>query len=304
MVPDAIEATEFLCVTDLLKATPREEGGARVVYIEASNQARDFQGEVVLAKALAASAPYFVSYGNFDIDHFTIPSVAARAGVHEPQMWEIGQPSEAQVRDGRTFVKGEIYRGDDRLAEKANEFWASLTKLDPPRRWYPSVGGSVLGRKQGQDPLTKAATTFIESVRWTNIGFSRTPVNPSVPTVTTVPFGALTKSWGEQGFDLCKAMEGGAPSPVLSAGYGTDVAALTGGGALRKQSLAGSRQSYFSFRERVAGDLRKGLCAQTRGGIAEHAVRHLDLPIATATDWAGRFLSDLSDDLRKHRGTH
>lgn len=297
---DAIEATEFLCVTELLKATPREEGGARLVYIEASNEARDFQGEVVLSKALADSAPYFASYGNLDIDHFTIPSVASRAGIHEPQLWEIGQPIEARVRDGRTFVKGEIYRGDGPLAAKANEFWHSVTELDPPRRWYPSVGGSVLGRKQGQDPLTKAATTFIESVRWTNIGFSRTPVNPAVPTVKTVPFGALSKSWGEQGFDLCKALE---------AGHHASPEGLSGGGALRTQSLQGVRSkgrasSFFSFRERVAGDLRKGLCGQSRGDIAEHAVRHLGLSIATATDWAGRFLSDLSDEIRSHRGTH
>jgi hypothetical protein len=298
---DAIEATEFLCVTDLLKATPREEGGARLVYIEASNQARDFQGEVVLSKALAESAPYFASYGNFDIDHFTIPSVAQRAGIFEPMLWEIGQPIEVQLRDGSTFVKGEIYRGDDRLAEKANEFWASLTQITPPRRWYPSVGGSVLGRRQGQDPLTKAATTFISAVRWTNIGFSRTPVNPAVPTVKTVPFGALTKSWGEQGFDLCKALEGGAESPVLAAGHEPDPSKLTGGAALRRQSLEGSRKSYFSFRERVAGDLRKGLCGQRRGDIAEHAVRHLALSIETATDWADRFLSDLSDEIARNR---
>lgn len=302
-MPDA-DATDFLVVTDLLKATPREEGGARFIYIEASNEARDFQGEVVMAKALAESAPYFASYGNLDIDHFTIPSVAARAGISDPQAWEIGQPCDVAVRDGKTFVKGQIYRGEGRLAEKANEFWASQTQISPPKRWYPSVGGSVMGRKQGHDPLTKAATTFIESVRWTNIGFSATPVNPAVPTVSTVPFGALTKSWGEQGFDLIKAMEGGAEAPILAAGYGTDVAKLTGGAALRKQSLLGAGQSYFAFRERVAGDLRKGVCGQSRSAIAEHAVRHLSLPIATATDWAGRFLSDLSDELRTHRGTH
>ena len=295
MLDDAASATEFLSVTDLLKATPKEEGGSRFVYIEASRQTRDPQGEIVLAKALAAASDQFARYGNLDIDHMSIPSVAARHGIAQPQLWEIGRPVE--VREA-VFVKGEIYRGDGPLADKANEFWASQTQLSPPKRWYPSVGGQVLDRTQGVDPLTKAATTYIRAVSWTNIGFSATPVNQHVPTVSTVPFGALAKSWGAQGFDLSKALE---------AGYGTDVSMLEGGAALRRQSLDGAKpseradrfQSYFDFRERVAGDLRKGLCGQSRAAIAEHAVRHLGLGIADASDWAGRFVSDLTDELRK-----
>jgi hypothetical protein len=148
--------------------------------------------------------------------------------------------------------------------------------------------------------MTKSETTYIRAVSWTNIAFSPTPVNWDVPTVSTVPFGVLAKSFGPNGFDLTAALA--KSDAVMTAGYGTDSATLEGGGALRRQSLDRKLHSYFDFRERVSGDMRKGTCGQGAGAIAEHAVRHLGLPIHQATEWAGRFLSDVSDELRKHRG--
>lgn len=289
--------TDFLCVTDLLKATPREEAGRRFVYVEASRETRDVQGEVVLAKALADAAQQYARFGNIDIDHLTIPSVAARCGITEPQLWEIGRPVEVNG----TLVKGEIYKGEGRLAEKANMFWSSLTEISPPKRWYPSIGGRTLDRVEGQDPLTKATTTYIRAISWTNIAFSATPVNQDVPTVSTVPFGVLAKSFGPQGFDLGAALAK-SEGATLTAGYGTDSATLSGGGALRGQSLDNGGHSYFDFRERVSGALRKGICGQGRDAIAEHAVRHLNMPMNRAVEWAGRFLSDVSGELRKHQG--
>ena len=50
---DAAAAQDWLSIPDMLKATPAEESGKRYLYLEASNEARDYQGEVVLAKALA-----------------------------------------------------------------------------------------------------------------------------------------------------------------------------------------------------------------------------------------------------------
>jgi hypothetical protein len=293
--------TETLILTDLLKATPREEGGARFVYVEASRQTRDVQGEVVLAKALAAAADRYARYGNLDIDHYSIPSVAARVGIAEPGMWEIGRPVEVRADGETTFVKGEIYKGEGRLAEKANEFWDSLTKLSPPKRWYPSVGGSVLDRVTTEDPMTKSQVTHIRAVNWTNIGFSAFPVNQDVPEISTVPFGTLAKSFGAQGFNLTAALTKSEAGTVMTAGHEADPAKLTGGGALRRQSLDRKLHSYFHFRESVAGELRKGECAQDRDAIAAHAVRHFGVPITTGIEWAGRFLADLSADLSKHQ---
>ena len=119
LVPDV------LCITDLLKATPRVEDGQRVIYIEASNEAVDHQGEVVMAKALADSADYYLRHGNLDIDHYTL--IGPRMGLRDSNLYEIGRPLEVSSRDGKTFVKGVVYSGTGPAAEQANIFWSSMT---------------------------------------------------------------------------------------------------------------------------------------------------------------------------------
>jgi hypothetical protein len=216
----------YLCISGLLKARPAEEAGQRYLYMEASNEALDLQGEKVLAKSLADSAAHFLRYGNLDLDHRTL--LPPRPGEN-PYLWEIGYPVDAQISDdGRTFVKAVLYAGEGEVARNANLVWDSLTGTHPPARWYPSVGGQILERAQDINPLTKAATTLITKVRWTNIGLSRTPVNNQVPPVATIPVNVLTKCCTAAGLDLAKA---------LAAGYGTDALALTDGAALRQQSL-------------------------------------------------------------------
>lgn len=287
------ESPDYLSIANMLKATPAQEGGERFVYLEASNETLDQQGEVVLAKALEESAPYFLKFGNLDIDHYT--QIGAKAGIPNYELYEIGRPVDVKVRDGRTFVKGQIYSGDGPAAEKANAFWSSLTELNPPARWYPSVGGAVVSKSVRIDPETKEKRVYIEKVRWTNIGFSKTPVNPNLETVKTVPFGALAKSWCCAGFDVCKALE---------AGYGSDVAELSGGGALRKQSLDdGGVISYWDFRDVLASAIRRG---KVSGGdpaaLVGFARKRLGLPDDQAALFVERFLFDLKS--ARGKGDH
>ncbi|WP_431860151.1 hypothetical protein [Azospirillum sp.] len=274
--------TQYLSIPDLLKATPSEEGGRRFIYLEASNEALDQQGEVVLAKALAESAGYYLRYGNLDLDHLT--QLGPKAGIPDYPLYEIGRPADVRIDGPRTFVKGEIYQGAGAVAEKANQFWESLTAVKPPQRWYPSVGGSVLEKAQD------LGRTVIRKVRWTNIGFSKTPVNQTVPTVATIPFGPLAKCWGVAGLDLTKALE---------AGYGTDAATLTGGAALRGQSLDRQVHSYWDFRDRLAGDVLKARVHPTSERLIDHATTHYGLDRAEAAEWTERFLADLKSGLNK-----
>jgi hypothetical protein len=221
-----MDTPSYLCISGLLKARPAEEAGKRFLYMEASNETSDLQGEKVLAKSLADSAAHFLRYGNLDLDHRTL--LPPRPGEN-PYLWEIGYPIDAHISDdGRTFVKAVLYTGEGEVARNANMVWDSLTSTQPPARWYPSVGGQILERAQDINPMTKAATTLITKVRWTNIGLSRTPVNNQVPPVATIPIDVLTKCCTPAGLDLTKAM---------AAGYGTDSLALIDGAALRQQSL-------------------------------------------------------------------
>lgn len=278
----------YLQITDMLKATPVTEGGARFVYIEASNESLDQQNEIVASKALAESADWYTRFGNLDIDHIT--QIGAKMGIPDYESYEIGRPVEVKVRDGVTFVKGQIFSGDGQAAERANRFWSSLVDINPPARWYPSVGGAVMAKSVSIDPVTKAKKAIIEKVRWSNIGFSKTPVNQTVPTVSTVPIGALAKSWMGAGFDMAKALE---------AGYGTDSADLQGGAALRKQSLYGAPLSYFDFREKLASAMRAGAAGLNIGAhdLARFAANQFGLLPDTAAEYIERFMRDVKKGL-------
>lgn len=271
----------------LMKATPSEEGGERIIYFEASNEGVDQQNEKVLAKALEESADHFLKFGNIDIDHFTL--LGARAGIQNPMAYEIGRPVDVRVRDNRTFVKAQLYRGTGELARNADMVWSSMTEINPPARWYPSVGGAVLAKSVEIDPETKNKVAVVKKVRWTNVGLSRTPVNQHLPTATVVPTAVFAKSLG--GFVLQKALE---------ASYATDAAAKTGGAALGMQSLDGAPQSYFDFRDRMAGALRSGAIKdQSMHGLVQYGTEKFSLSPDEAAEWVDRFLSDLKSSLTK-----
>lgn len=236
-----------------LKATPKLEGGQRLIYCEPSNESTDLDGERVLREALRDSADYFLAKGNFDLDHLTILGYQA-VGGRNPREFELGRPLDVKFDHGRTFVKGLIYQGTGPMVEEANKFWSSLTEMQPPMPWYPSVGGHVRDRgviiPKGETQPVKA----IKKVYWNNIGFSREPVNSTVPGVTTVPLGSFAKSWIGAGSTL----EYERVEKAITAGYGTDSATLTGGGALRKESLHGVAR-YQTLSGSLVAAIRNGL---------------------------------------------
>lgn len=287
---------EYLSIGNLLKATPHMDGGQRIVYFEASNEGLDQQNEVIAAKALAESAEYFKRYGNIDIDHYTLigkPSPEqGRPGIPGCELFEIGRPIDVRQDGKTTFVKAQIYAGDGPAAQRANDFWSSITDVNPPQRWYPSVGGSVLGKSVEIDPVTKLRKAIVSKVRWTNIGVSKTPVNQHVGTCATIPLGAFAKSWGATGLDFAKALE---------AGYGTDSASLAGGGALRKQSLDRGVHSYFDFRNKLAGSMTSGDAGKNPGArdLVMHAATKFGLSHDRAAEWVERFMRDLKNGLNK-----
>lgn len=268
----------------LLKATPAAEGARRFVYIEAANEIKDQQNEVLLSKALAEQADYYLKFGNLDIDHYT--QIGAKRGIPNYEAFEIGRPVAVRIENGTTFVKGEIFCGTGMAGERANLFWSSLTEISPPQRWYPSVGGAVAGREivVGEGGARHAVIT---KVRWTNIGFSKTPVNANLSTVSTEAFGPLAKSWG--------AMFKG-----LEAGGGSDVATLTGGAALRVQSLDQELMSYWDFRDQLAKVIHDGaLKEMTLPALEQAAQKRFGLPAATAAEYVEQFLNDLGSALKE-----
>ena len=284
---------DYLSIEMMLKATPAQEGGRRFIYFEAAREARDQQNEIVLAKALEESADHYIRYGNVDLDHKSMPAVAKMHGIDKPELWEIGTPVDVRFDGVSTFVKAELFTGETPLAENANLVWDSMTKLNPPRKYYPSVGGKILAKSVQLDPKTGDKVGVVSGVRWTNVAISQHPVNQHVGGVMTIRFGVLAKSWGAGGLNITKALE---------ASYATDAAAKTGGAAFGAQSLdtGGAPYSYFDFRDKLAAALKAGAVrSQSPDGLVEFSTGNFSLSHDEAAEWVDRFLSDLKSGLSK-----
>jgi hypothetical protein len=281
---NATQLDEFVSFPFLLKATPAEEAGERFIYIEASNEGVDQQGEIVLSSALAASAQFYKNYGNVDLDHYTI--LGPKSGIQNPMQYEIGKPVEVRIEKKHTFVKAQLYTGQSDLARNANMVWESMTAISPPARWYPSVGGAVIEKSQEFDPETNNRVIAIKAVRWTNIGLSKTPVNQHVPTASAAPMGVFAKSMN------CFVMK------ALEAGTSTKSAGMTGGGALTRQSLDRGMQSYFDFRERISAAIRGGKVGRD---ITTYAINQWGLSHDTASAWAERYLRGIKQSTAARR---
>ena len=272
----------------MLKATPVADGGKRFVYIEAASEAQDQQGQVLLVKSLQDSVDHFRKFGIIDLEHKSMPSVAERLGIEDPEAWRIGLPVEVKFKDGKTFVKGEIFQGDDDLCRRANTVWAGMTKVSPPHRYYASVGGSVLAKCIKVD-AKGSRVSVITKARWNNLALTTEPVNNQLSaTASATPIGVFAKSL--DGF-VIKALD--------SAGAGTNMATLSGGAALGVQSLDGAIKSYYDFRELLAYAISTKSVGQTKKALVDFSVKQFGLDSKEAAGWVGRFLGDLKNGLKK-----
>ncbi|MCE5327812.1 MAG: hypothetical protein LLG01_15505 [Planctomycetaceae bacterium] len=273
---------EHFCLGGMFKARAATEGAARVIYVEASQESPDLQGEIVLAKALREAAPHFLKFGVLDIDHKSMPPIAAKLGIDDPEMWQIGRPLDVRWESNTTIVKAQLFQGDTPLAARAGTVWDGLTKLNPPARYYASVGGGVKGRDVKIAP-DGTRIPVITAVHWNNLALSLEPVNHHMNVATTTPFGVFAKSMG--GFVLAKDLTAtnGVTAP-------SDPALLTGGAALRRQSLWGVPMNYLDFREQFAGDIRKGLGSEQ---YLNHAITAYGITADEAAEHIERFLRDI-----------
>jgi hypothetical protein len=288
--------SDFIALTGLLKATPRQESGERYIFMEASNESIDAAGERVLAKALQASAEEYKRFGNIDIDHISI--IGARAGIPDYLLYEIGQPEDVRIDGRHSFVKARLYQGETRMAEKANEVWESMTKLTPPARWYPSVGGSVLEHETAIDPDLKKSVRMVTRVRWTNVALSRTPVNQALPTASSIPFGMFAKCWDEAdgSVDLVKAS-------AMVAGQNYDIRDQSGGQALRRQSQGRRVQrlaSYWDYRGKLSKAISTHRVTVT-GGDPTSLAQFTSDEYGLSPDDAARYVERYLSDLQRHR---
>ncbi len=252
----------------MLKATMHTEGADRYIYLEASEEMNS-RNDIILTKALKESADYFLKYGNIDIDHAT--QVNPAHSHSDRYLFEIGRPVDVRIDGKRTFIKSQIYSGTGPAAEKANEFWESITS-EPAQNWYPNIGGQVLEKSEHTDPRTHAKQAMVTRIRWTNIGMSRSPTNSNAPVASTIPFNVLAKCCNHTGLNMTKAM---------------------------KLTLKAGIFDYWDFREKIAGELLKSSSPPSIDHMFDIATMRYGVAPDVASEHVERFMYDINRSLKQ-----
>lgn len=178
----------------------------RYIYGYASTPDEDVEGETILTKGLDVS--YFRKYGFFNYDHEHGP----HAIVGYPY------PDEVRVDESGFYVAGELFRG----IPYADALWnliLVLARSNAPRSLSFSIEGRVIEREGKQ----------IKRALVTEVAITPRPVNPRAT------LHALIRSF-----------RGESEEKALEAGYEIDPTRMTGGGALRVESLDRARH-YIQF---------------------------------------------------------
>jgi len=179
-----------------------EENGQWIVYLQASNEMKDQDGETVEIGALKKAADYFLSHGVLSWDH-------KHKVTHDPG-FIIGEPLDVKfTANNETLVKGFLYKSND-IAQKV---WKNIKS--GARRIGASIGGGI---------LQKAEST-IKQVVWDETALTHKPVNDgTLGNVQIVPFEAFAKALtAGSGVDAAVFTGGRALSPESLQGSTVDV---------------------------------------------------------------------------------
>lgn len=171
---------EIPCIVKAKSSTD----GKRLVSVEASSEAVDSEGDVILQKALLDSAKSFIATGHLDIDHLS--ELGDRLGIANPTSYIIGRPTAVEdLGGGRTGVTGEISRSVDGVHDpkknKYDEFWDSL-QSDPPVRWRASIYGYPIkgmteDYRENTDNKSGAKRFLVKGIDWRSLAMTRNPIN-------------------------------------------------------------------------------------------------------------------------------
>jgi len=183
----------------LVKA--EEQGSNWIVFLEASNESRDQEDDIIVMKALKDAADYYLSKGVISWDH--------QHKLQKSPEYIIGEPLDIAFTESKsTLVKGKLYKENKR----AQGLWENL--LSKSSRFGASVGGYILKKS------LEGGQKFIRKVIFDDVAVTHKPVNDTtLGHVQLVPFSAFAKS--------------------LTAGTGVNPSEFSAGRALTTENLQG-----------------------------------------------------------------
>lgn len=149
-----------------------EEDGRWMVYLEASNELRDQDNEIIEMNALKKAADYYLSHGILSYDH--------KHKITNDPKFIIGEPLDVKfTADNRTLVKGFLYKEN----EIAKSLWKNI--LSKAKKLGASVGGGILQKAKDR----------ISRVIWDETAITPKPVNDAtLGKVQIVPFKEFAKA--------------------------------------------------------------------------------------------------------------
>jgi len=191
----------FTAFTQCAFVKAEEERGQWIVYLEASNEAKDQEDEVVVLKALKDAANYYLTHGVISYDH--------QHKLQKDPVYIIGEPVDVAFTEHRsTLVKGLLYR-ENKIAQGV---WQNL--LSNSTRFGASIGGYVLKKSDAR------THNVIRKIIWDDTAVTPKPVNDTtLGKVQRIPFAEFAKA--------------------LVAGCDVNAENFTGGRALTKESMQG-----------------------------------------------------------------
>lgn len=149
-----------------------EENGEWIVYLQASNEMTDQDGETVDMDGLKKASDYFLSHGVLSWDH-------KHKSTNDPG-FIIGEPLDVKFTTAReTLIKGFLYKAND-ISKKV---WNNIRS--GARCLGASIGGGILQKSD------KA----IKQVIWDETAITHKPVNDgTLGNVQIVPFRDFAKA--------------------------------------------------------------------------------------------------------------
>jgi hypothetical protein len=88
------DGADALCIDLSVIIKARTDGDRRLVEVEASNEEKDSEKDIIKQAALLDDAASFVSTGHLDIDHYS--EIGERLGIANPTDYIIGVPVEVK----------------------------------------------------------------------------------------------------------------------------------------------------------------------------------------------------------------
>ena len=171
-----IETGENVDIWVDIEKAQEDKSGRRFIYGRASDESLDLDNEITKSSGLAKSLEYFKKFGKINYDH---------KSKKDPK-YLIGEPVEAEVKNGEFFVKGELYKG----VECAESIW-KLLKANAKMGF--SIQGKVLATEM---QFSKALGKDVKTN--TRVIVTDVAVTPHPKNMNTFcqPWGEFAKSLG------------------------------------------------------------------------------------------------------------